>query len=250
MVSNAKYYNEKGSTLFSNAERIRKIVAASMPKLNPAYKDPNYVPFSTPVPEDIEETLKSISDRPSVQPDNDEHKQPEEISVRRTPKSIPTPGTNNIAVSEPDIDSVENANGSFEGDSFESAQERIISEMIRLKDEEWGFSCTLLMLFLYWAAYWSPYSGREVFYPFLSKPDRNLYKEYYEIIKHPISLRAILKLVRGTDGRKNSTKKTPFRSWQSFEEEVSYIWQNAREFNEDGSEIFVLAGTLKVKEID
>ena len=93
-------------------------------------------------------------------------------------------------------------------------------------------------------------SGQEVFHPFLSKPDRNLYKEYYEIIKHPVSLRAILKLARGTDGRKNSTKTTPFRSWQSFEEEVSYIWQNAREFNEDGSEIFVLAGTLEVKTID
>lgn len=77
-------------------------------------------------------------------------------------------------------------------------------------------------------------------------PDRNLYKEYYEIIKHPVSLRAILKLVRGTDGRKNSTKATPFKTWDAFEEEVSYIWRNAREFNEDGSEIVALAGSLEV----
>src|SRR5437667_8529614 len=136
MVSNAKYYNEKGSVLFSNAERIRKIVAATMPKLNPAYKDPNYVPFSTPVPDDTEEHPGSINDRPSVQPDNDEQKQQDESSVRQTPKSMPTPGASNITVSEPDIDSIENANGSFEGDSFENAQERIISEMIRLKNEE------------------------------------------------------------------------------------------------------------------
>lgn len=52
--------------------------------------------------------------------------------------------------------------------------------------------------------------------------------------------------MRGTDGRKNSTKSSPFRTWQSFEEEVSYIWKNAREFNEDGSEIVMLAGTLEV----
>jgi hypothetical protein len=136
MVSNAKYYNEKGSMLFSNAERIRKIVAASMPKLNPAYKDPNYVPFSTPVPEDAEECAESINDRLSSQPESDERKQLEESSVRQTPKSMPTPGASNITVSEPDIDPVESANGSFEGDSFESVQERIISEMIRLKNEE------------------------------------------------------------------------------------------------------------------
>ena len=80
----------------------------------------------------------------------------------------------------------------------------------------------------------------------MNKPDRSLYREYYDIIKHPTSLRTILKIVRGTDGRKNSTKTSPFRTWDAFAEEVSYIWRNAREFNEDGSAIVELAGELEV----
>jgi hypothetical protein len=89
-------------------------------------------------------------------------------------------------------------------------------------------------------------SGEEVAYPFIGKPDRNLYRDYYEVIHHPVSLRSIQKKVRGTDGRKKGTKMTAFPTWLSFEEEVSYLWRNAREYNEDGSEICVLAGVLEV----
>lgn len=82
-------------------------------------------------------------------------------------------------------------------------------------------------------------------YPFIGKPDRNLYRDYYEIIQHPVSLRSIQQKVRGRDTRKKISKTTAFSTWQSFEEEVSYIWRNAREYNEDGSEISVLAGMLE-----
>lgn len=89
-------------------------------------------------------------------------------------------------------------------------------------------------------------SGQEVFYPFLSLPDRTVYKDYYEVIMHPISLRAIFKLVRGTDRRKSSTKGYRFKNWQAFEDEVSYLWVNAREFNEDDSEIVAISHKLEV----
>jgi hypothetical protein len=52
--------------------------------------------------------------------------------------------------------------------------------------------------------------------------------------------------VRGTESRKNPSKTTAFLTWQSFEEEVSYLWRNAREYNEDDSDIVVLAGILEV----
>lgn len=87
--------------------------------------------------------------------------------------------------------------------------------------------------------------GEDVAYPFMGKPDRNAYRDYYEIIQHPVSLRSIQKKVRGTDTRKKGTKMTAFPTWQEFEEEVSYIWRNAREYNEDGSEISELAGVLE-----
>lgn len=88
-------------------------------------------------------------------------------------------------------------------------------------------------------------SGEDVAYPFIGKPDRNLYRDYYEIIQHPVSLRTIQKQVRGTDSRKNQSKTTAFPTWKSFEEEVSYIWRNAREYNEDSSDISMLAGILE-----
>lgn len=88
-------------------------------------------------------------------------------------------------------------------------------------------------------------SGEDVAYPFIGKPDRNLYRDYYEIIQHPTSLRTIQKQVRGTDSRKNPSKTTAFPTWKSFEEEVAYIWRNAREYNEDGSDISMLAGILE-----
>jgi hypothetical protein len=62
-----------------------------------------------------------------------------------------------------------------------------------------------------------------------------------------VSLRSIQKKVRGTDIRNNPTKVTAYPTWQAFEEEVSYIWRNAREYNEDGSDISNLAGILEVR---
>lgn len=89
------------------------------------------------------------------------------------------------------------------------------------------------------------YSGQDVAYPFIGKPDRNLYRDYYEIIHHPVSLRSIQQRVRGTDSRRKALKTTAFPTWDSFEEEVSFLWRNAREYNEDGSEISALAGVLE-----
>ncbi|EKV04973.1 hypothetical protein PDIG_82030 [Penicillium digitatum PHI26] len=112
----------------------------------------------------------------------------------------------------------------FEGHNLQTAQDKIMSELTRLKDSD----------------------GHQVSYPFIGKPDRNLYRDYYEIIQHPVSLRSIQKRVRGTDSRKNLSKTTAYPTWQSFEEEVSYVWRNAREYNEDDSDISILAGVLEV----
>ncbi|KAJ5902435.1 hypothetical protein N7495_002963 [Penicillium taxi] len=111
----------------------------------------------------------------------------------------------------------------FEDDDMQTAQDKIMSELTRLKDDD----------------------GELVAYPFIGKPDRNLYRDYYEIIQYPVSLRSIQKRVRGTDSRKNVSKTTAYPTWQSFEEEVAFIWRNAREYNEDGSEISNLAGVLE-----
>jgi hypothetical protein len=45
-------------------------------------------------------------------------------------------------------------------------------------------------------------------------------------------------------GGKDNTSE--FKSWATFEKEMKYIWNNAWKYNEDGSEISVLAKNLQV----
>ena len=53
LVQNAKDYNERESLIHKDAERIRKIVTGFMLKNNPAYKDPKYQSYPTPIPADV-----------------------------------------------------------------------------------------------------------------------------------------------------------------------------------------------------
>ncbi len=50
MVNNAKEYNQKGSIVAEDAERLRKAVSNYMTRHNPAYKNmPGYAPTPTPL---------------------------------------------------------------------------------------------------------------------------------------------------------------------------------------------------------
>ncbi|KAL1972139.1 hypothetical protein VTN31DRAFT_7358 [Thermomyces dupontii] len=205
LVSNAKKYNDKSSVIFADAERIRKIVVNTMPSINPAYKDPNYVPFATPIPE--EASVKRGKGEDDAAKDHSK-------GDGAVGDAQETPAENEDAKEEDE---------GFEGKTLQEAQDKIIMELIHLKDDD----------------------GREVSAPFLAKPDRNLYKEYYDVIQHPVSLRSLQRQVRGREGRKPHSEKTAFPTWQSFIDEVSYVWRNAREFNEEGSEIVELAGIVE-----
>lgn len=90
-----------------------------------------------------------------------------------------------------------------------------------------------------------PLSGQEISLPFLNLPPRQL-ADYYKLIKHPVSLKSAQKKVRGIRGRDKPTNVSFLRNWQAFEDEVSFIWHNAREYNEDGSDISRLAGQIEV----
>ena len=89
------------------------------------------------------------------------------------------------------------------------------------------------------------HSDQLIFTPFIHLPSRTLV-DYYKVIRHPVSLKSAQKSVRGIKGREPPTGTTFLKSWQAFEEEVGYIWQNARTYNEDGSDISELAGELEV----
>lgn len=88
-------------------------------------------------------------------------------------------------------------------------------------------------------------SDYNYFEAFIYLPARSL-KDYYEIIAEPMSLKALHKQVRGQHGRTQATGVSDFKSWAAFEDQASLIWKNAYHYNEDGSEIFVMAQELEV----
>jgi hypothetical protein len=62
-----------------------------------------------------------------------------------------------------------------------------------------------------------------------------------------MSLSAVQKKVRGVVGRNPPTGMTDLKSWNAFEEEVSWIWKNARDYNEDGSALYELSNEFEVR---
>jgi hypothetical protein len=71
-------------------------------------------------------------------------------------------------------------------------------------------------------------------------------KDYYEVIAEPLSLKGLQKQVRGQHGRSEATYISDFKGWAAFEDQASLIWKNAYHYNEDGSDIFVMAQELEV----
>jgi len=55
-----------------------------------------------------------------------------------------------------------------------------------------------------------------------------------------------MKRTKGIHGRAPPTGVTDFKTWDQFEEEISFIWRNAQDYNEDGSEMYNLAADFRV----
>ena len=58
-------------------------------------------------------------------------------------------------------------------------------------------------------------------------------------------LRKLQKLANGQTGHETAQLPTLLKSWDEFQERADLIWNNAREYNEEGSEIVELAETLE-----
>lgn len=139
MVSNAKSFNEKSSELFSDAEKIRKLVVSFMTKTNPAYDDSSYNPFSTPVPIGWQDRLEPVEDTQDI--DAEGETDPEEAAeILERPATAVASSSVDVAArrasSTPAVQDAEGAGESFEGNNFQQAQEKIMTEIINLKNEE------------------------------------------------------------------------------------------------------------------
>lgn len=96
------------------------------------------------------------------------------------------------------------------------------------------------------ADFYSRDSAYAKFEVFLNLPPRSL-KDYFNVIQHPLSLKALQKLVKGIHGRQTPTGVSEFKGWAAFEERTSLLWSNAQFFNEENSDIYNLATELKVR---
>lgn len=83
------------------------------------------------------------------------------------------------------------------------------------------------------------------FEPFFNLPPRTL-KDYFQVIKDPLSIKKLQKLVKGIRSRTDRSGVTEYKSWAAFEEKASLLWENAYYYNEDGSPIANMAKELEV----
>lgn len=131
MVQNAKEYNEKGSKIYEDAERLRKAMTNFMTKHNPAYKTPGYVPISTPIPgEDANDEEEgnvdtAVVDVPSDTPAKRTSRDRSSRHGQSTPLTAPTPSTS----------TEQSTSNSFKGLTFQQAQEKIVLDTIKHKTD-------------------------------------------------------------------------------------------------------------------
>ena len=136
MVTNAKSFNERSSEVFADAERIRKMLSNFMSKHNIAYKDPSYAAFPTPLPgqEDVvDDDLDADGDSDSEVIDGKVQKLNTFVGSAPGPRK---PADGRTASSTPVVEDAQGAGESFVGDTFQVAQEKILTELIHLKDAE------------------------------------------------------------------------------------------------------------------
>jgi hypothetical protein len=148
MVANAKHFNEKGSSIYEDAERVRKTASNWMVKFNPAYRNPAYVAIATPIPgeNDINGTALPVSaptppaapvSRPShpVRHSTSGAERSSRSSMapaRRKSESAAPSTAASVAASAAASASVaeHNVTGDYAGKTFQEAQEQLIQELI------------------------------------------------------------------------------------------------------------------------
>lgn len=228
LVNNAKSYNDRKSAIYEDAERLRKTASNWMVKHNPAYRRDGYQAVATPIPGEepipFGKPIPRVHSTPKATPstpDSSSTDRPRRAAAVAATQAV-TPAPSKLrqsASAAPD----EGDSTDFKGKTFQQAQEQIITGLIN---------------------YVEPESGLQIFQPFVQLPSRAL-KDYYQLIKDPVSLSGVQKKVRGVIGRNAPTGHTELKSWDAFEQMTSMIWKNARDYNEDGSDLYNLSIELE-----
>ncbi|RDW73189.1 hypothetical protein BP6252_07096 [Coleophoma cylindrospora] len=221
MIQNARDYNERGSQIVNDAERLQKALIVYMKEHNPAYKTAGFSSHPTPIPEDDSAAASEV--------DADEESEPDVATLKRRgrpPKTQKTPArVEKVRKSSSTPAAVDKYIGvSYSGLTFQEAQEKLIGDIIAYKED--------------------PEDSYRYFEVFVNLPPKTL-KDYYQKIPNPMSLRQISMRIIGNRGRGGSTGVSDFKNWAALEEDLGLIWKNAMFYNEDGSEIYNLAAELE-----
>lgn len=77
---------------------------------------------------------------------------------------------------------------------------------------------------------------RGIIDPFLDLPPRQLYPDYYELIKNPICMKQI----------ETKINKKHYQSLKQFQADIALLCNNCRQYNEDGSILYQDANLIEV----
>ncbi|KAK3714650.1 hypothetical protein LTR37_007630 [Vermiconidia calcicola] len=233
MIQNAKDFNDPKSEIYEDAERIRKLVFNFMKVNNPAYKeDSKYSAFPTPTPQSEAAPVQNgahKADNETAPGSREMSSKPRQAPASRVSEEpdqkasvAPSATTGEDAGDDEDGEEEGGDDIEFAGKNFQEAQQMMISYLLKYQDAE----------------------GLEIYSPFGNLPTRKL-EDYYKVIRHPVSLKSVAKRARGQHGRAPPTGVTDFKTWDAFQDEVSFIWRNAQDYNEDGSDMYNLASDFR-----
>lgn len=250
LIFNAKQYYKKNSSTFDDAERVRKMlsdfVRKNLPR-NGSIGSPitprAFAPGSSTGRSYNRKRKKYDEDGDGeidadgeVNGNEDEFGEP---ATKRPRLDDMSQEFDMNGTSESIDESVEEhsnwpnySSSDFKDCSMQAAQEIIVKECKTLVDAE-CVSTVRLILVLVLTLFCSGDNFTAIFH---DRPSRKLF-DYYQLIKRPVSLNSIRKQVAGVQSRGESTGRSTFKYWEDFEKEMELIWLNAREYNEDDSQI-------------
>jgi hypothetical protein len=135
MIANAKQFNEKSSEIHNDAEKMRKSINGKMRAINPAYLNSDYMAFATPLPDENVDTPASDSKSEELAAEVIEQKKPRlKLGAPSAPKEV-----SKITSLPQSVRPSAGTRQSFNGKSFQQAQEQLIAEMMDLEDEKYVF---------------------------------------------------------------------------------------------------------------
>ena len=143
LVTNAKIFNDKKSTVYEDAERLRKTASNWMVKHNPAYRIKGYQAQPTPVPGEENGTPSKPMPRPAAPTPKSKAATPETAERPRRAAAAATaqatPAPSKLRQSASVAPEVDDDIPGFDGKSFQQAQEQLIRDMVDYVEPGYAF---------------------------------------------------------------------------------------------------------------